>query len=1138
VSAWIVLVASLAYVGLLFAIAWHGDRVAQPGRRAPLVYGLSLAVYCTAWTFYGSVGVAAHAGFAFLPIYLGPILMLGLGWPVLAKMVRIAKQQNTVSIADFIAARYGKSQAVAALVTVAAVLGITPYIGLQLKAVSTSYEALVGASGPQGSVFVDTALYVTALMAAFTILFGLRSIEANEHHRGLMRAIAFESVVKLAAFLAVGVFVTLALLGGPGTIMQRLEEATALGPVLQLDWARPSFWTTTLVAAFAILCLPRQFHVSVVENVHPADVRWAAWIFPLYLVVINLFVVPVAAGGLLQFASADDGDTFMVLVPQAAGAPGFALLAFLGGLSAATGMVIVAAVALSTMISNDLALPLLLRRGGAPAAQLLSIRRSAAVVVLSLGYLYHRLIGETYPLASIGIVSFVAVAQFAPAMLGGLYWLRGNRAGALAGIGAGFALWAWTLVLPTATDAGLLAPALLSDGPWGLAWLRPRALFGLAALDPLSHSVVWSLGVNLALYVAVSLVARAGAGERQQAEAFVLAREPRPGAAFRGPTTVGELVELAAAYVGADRAREAFRRFRGDGEGPRPADLDTVRFTERLLAGAIGSASARVAVAGSLQRKALSRKEALAMLDEASHAIRFSHELLTATVENVTQGICVFDKELRLATWNRHFFELNDLPFDLARVGTSIEEIVGYNTARGEYEADGAIATLLERCRRPLPWDGPDIYERRRPDGTVLETAINPMPEGGFVVTYTDVTERHRAASALRQANESLERRVAERTEALQSATAEAERANLGKTRFLAAASHDLLQPLHAARLFTSALLERRPDELAGQIDSSLRSVEALLRTLLDVSKLDGGAVKPELADVALGELLATLAREFAPIAGARGLRLDVVATRAVVRSDPALLRRILQNLLSNAIRYTERGRVLVGCRRAAGELRIEVWDTGPGIPEDKRDEIFEEFRRLHPGGAAGERGLGLGLAIVERIARVLGTRVEVRSEPGRGSCFSVAAPLAIAASAAPRPPVAAPQRTGALEGALILCIDNEPVVLDGMRALLAGWGCEVAAAASVEEAWPALQGCVPDAIVVDYRLDGGRTGIDALEALAARLGRGIPEIVVTADHGEAVREATAARGCSLLYKPVRPAALRALLSRFYRRAA
>ena len=583
-------------------------------------------------------------------------------------------------------------------------------------------------------------------------------------------------------------------------------------------------------------------------------------------------------------------------------------------------MIIVATLALGTMVSNDVILPLLARHRGLrerwetnPGPALLAARRVAVVGIMALAYLCYLAVGSAFPLAAIGLISFAAVAQFAPALIGGMFWRRATAAGAIAGIGAGFVGWVWTVAVPAVVTAGWLPHELLARGPLGVAWLSPVGLGGLT-LDPMLHGLLWSLGPNLALFVGVSLATEPSVAERRQAERFVgigadaPRREPAPRAA-----SLADLHELAARYVGRERADATFRALAGAGDGeqeslmPARGDAEAVQATERLLAGAIGSASARVVVASLLSDRRFSRADARELIDEASRAILGQHEMMRDALQNIRQGLCAFDVEFRVTLWNPRFLELCDLPAELVQVGTSLEEIVRYNEARGEY-GQGQFDTLLARRRHPARRDRPDVYERRRPDGTVLEVSTTPMPSGGFVAVYTDVTERDLAAAALREANEALEARVGERTLALSAAKAEAERANLGKTRFLAAAGHDLMQPLQAARLFLSALAERSRDPAVGQIDASLDSVEHLLGELVEVSKLDSGVTAPSLVDFRLADVLRPLGEEFSALARQHGLGFRAVACSASVRSDPALLRRILQNFLANALRYTRTG--------------------------------------------------------------------------------------------------------------------------------------------------------------------------------------------------------------------------------------
>src|SRR6202167_2690796 len=474
---WVVVVIALAYIGLLFLVASYGDRmrIARGASSRLLIYPLSLAIYCTSWTFFGSVGLASRAGADFLAIYIGPMLMLGLGFPLLVRIARLAKAQNITSIADFIAARYGKSQAVAAAVALIAIVGMIPYIALQLKAVSSSVGTILAQAGTVQQMPGDTALFVAFLMAAFAVLFGTRHTDATEHQDGLMLAIATESIVKLMAFLAVGIFVTFVMFHGPLALFARALEQPHTAAVLTRIPQFASFCAMTTLSLFAIVLLPRQFHVTVVENHSEAAIRRAAWLFPVYLVLINLFVLPIAMAGLLTFpAGKIDSDMFVLALPLAAHSEAITLVAFIGGLSAATAMVIVESVALAIMVSNDIVVPLVLKRRAAYAgeprdagAQLLTTRRIAIFVILLLAYIYYRSAGEAQ-LAAIGLLSFAAVAQFAPAMVGALVWRRGTALGAIAGMSSGILVWAYTLLLPSISDAGIVSQHILIYGPWGL----------------------------------------------------------------------------------------------------------------------------------------------------------------------------------------------------------------------------------------------------------------------------------------------------------------------------------------------------------------------------------------------------------------------------------------------------------------------------------------------------------------------------------------------------------------------------------------------------------------------------------------------------------------------------------------------
>ena len=1163
---WALYLVSAAYVLLLFAIAYWGDRRVSRGQapaRKPWIYSLALGVYCTSWTFYGAVGRAVESGWDFLPIYLGPVLVFGLGHRLVARVVEISKRHNITSIADFIGARYGRRQQLGTLVALIALVGVLPYIALQLKAVSVSFSVLAAPGGH--GLLPDSALLMALMLALFAILFGTRQVVSSENHHGMVLAIAFESLVKLVAFVAVGLYVTYGLSNGFGPAYRQALALPQVSQVVSDGGWQLGFLTQTLLAMSAMLCLPRQFHVAVVESTAPADLRTARWLFPAYVGLISLFVLPIAAAGLHAFPRGDViGDSFVLALPLAGGHGGLALMAYLGGFSAATSMVIVATIALSTMLCNEVVMPLLLRlpalgleRRQDLSGLLKAIRRAAIVLIVMLAYVYYRLFIGPGTLAHIGLLSFSAVLLFAPGLVGGVLWRGSSYAGTLAGLAAGFAVWVYTLLLPTLLVSGGASGGegtLLHDGPFGITWLRPQALFGVHGLDLLTHGTLWSLAVNLACYIGIPLLSAPGLHERLQAVRFLGGARPDQApperALPRSSATVGDLQELLERFFEPGRVQQFFREY-AEGMGGAPlvhnerAEPELARYTERLLVGALGAASARLILASTLRGRDMQPEDVVRLLDETSHAIQFNRELLRAALEHLPQGISVVDKELRLVAWNRRYIELLDYPEGLISMGRPIEEVFRYNGRRGllgagEGDTEEMIARRLAHMRAGHAY----TRERELPNGRVIETRGNPMPGGGFVTSYFDVTAYKRAQSELQQANETLESRVAERTReltalnaALAEASVAAERANQAKTRFLAAASHDLVQPLNAARLFVASLerrgLEQPTTALIGQVENSLAAAESLLASLLDISRLDAGAQEARVEHFEIARVLQPLAAEFGALAQTRGLQLRAVPCKAVALSDPRLLRRVLQNFLSNAVRYTRSGRIVFGCRHQPGALRIEVWDTGCGIPQEQQRAIFEEFRRLDAQDAGGERGLGLGLAIAERIAQRLEHRIGLRSWPGRGSVFSITVPLGQAALVAP-PQRLENRRSGdRVAGAVVLCVDNEPAVLAGMQALLGNWGCRVIGARDREAALSAArQQPAPELLLMDYHLDGRANGIELAEELLECWGGGIPVLVITADHTQQAREAAAARGFTLLPKPVKPAALRALMGR------
>ena len=1152
IAGWVLLLVSLGYVAGLFALAYYGDRRPLYPNRAwlrPLVYSLALAVYCSSWTFYGAVGSSAGSSLSYLPIYLGPILLFTFGSGMFRRLTVVAKQRNITSIADFIASRFGKSHGLAALVTLIAVTAAVPYLALQFKAVAMSIDVLGGDSVQRTPLLHDSALYIAALLAMFAILFGTRRIDATEHHHGMMLAIAAESVVKLIAFLAIGLY-ALHVGGFRAAFSPPVREFAEHG-------LPQGFVAQCLLAFVAMFCLPRQFQVGVIECENPADVKHARRLFPLYLVLICIFVLPIVAAG-SPIAHGISPDAYVLWLPLAGGHDLLALFTFLGGFSAATGMVIVEAVALSTMISNDLVVPALLRirRLGLEQRDLsttiLAVRRIAIVVLAALAYAYYRATSQDVQLASIGLLAFVALAQFAPAIISGLYWRGASRTGVSAGLIAGFSLWTYTLLLPGMAENGWLASDWVREGPFGIAVLKPHALFHLDGWDAISHGTFWTLLANVGCLVVLSLRFRPGVDERLRAAAFLnLDAERAAAGEWRGRVPIADLRALAERIVGEDAARRAFADYAQSTGQPLPAhavaDRASLQFTERLLAGAIGAATARRMLTSALRGTGLDLSEAVTLLDESSQELRFSRELIGVTFQNMTQGISVVDGDLCIVAWNRRYSDLFDYPEGFVYVGRPVADLIRHNAQNGLL-GPGDTEQLVRRRLEFLRHGTPHVFVRERPDGRVIETRGEPLPGGGYLTTFSDITDHKRAERALREANETLEQRVTQRTSELREALAsqeqakrQAEAANASKTRFLAAASHDLLQPLNAARLFTSALrhqpqLDTDSAQLAERIDASFKAAEDLLEALLEASRLDAGRYRPEISTFPLSELFESIRHQFSVLAGTRGLELHVLPTRLHVRSDPHLLRRIVQNFLSNALRYTRSGRVLLGVRRRGGQVSIEVWDTGPGIAHEHLRMIFDEFRRLEQPSPWGEKGLGLGLAICERIARILNHELSADSRPGRGSRFAIHVPRAPEAAAGTATRVLRrPSPVGLPHGLHVLCLDNDPAILDGMLALLTRWGLSCDIARNIEEATAAVQRRRPDLILADYHLDDEVDGLAALDGLRAIAAPPPPGALITADASPELKARAKELGYALLRKPVKPAALRALIAQLGR---
>ncbi|MEJ2410281.1 MAG: PAS-domain containing protein [Novosphingobium sp.] len=1097
---------TLALVVMLFAIAATVEARRKAFAHRPLLrrwaYTLALGVYCSSWTFYGAVGTAAREGWNYLPIYAAPMLVL-LGAPrFLARLTQAVAAEKAATVSDFIAARFGHDVIVARLVTVTALLGSIPYIALQLRSIGSAMS-IVSARPVTEPVMMIAAL----LLALFAVLFGARRYELAGRAEGLVYAIGLDALFKILALGAVAALACVLLFeAGPQTVSQGAEAAgKQFSPGhLSLDFA-----VITLISAMAIVALPRQFYMGLVEARQPEDFVQARFGLAAYIALMALLVLPIALAGSTLLPDTIGPDRYVLQLPEHAGSGFMLAAALLGGVGAAASMAIVDSTALATMVSNDLVFPSVMkgrlgRQSGQMGRRMLRVRRAAIFAIMALALVWALLVSSENSLASIGLIAFAAMAQFTPHLLMATYSSGCDTIAARASLATGLAFWLYTLALP---------PILPPDWLSALAGtpLDPLQLFGIGKATPLVHGVFWSLGSNVAVYAVI-------AARGLKAPAL-----PRFGRGQHHVTDLADLAALTGSFVGEERARKEFPEA---GEGM-PLDRASAKRAEELIATVVGVSSARALINSALEGGTMRLPEVARLLDEGGRSLRFSRQLLAATFENLDAGISVIDAELNLVAWNSRYEALFDYPPGMLRVGAPIAELLRHNALRGDFGRGGPemhVEKRLNHFRRGLD----HTFERKLPDGRVIKTVGGPMPRGGYVTSFTDITEDARVREELRRTLENLEQRVAGRTRELSEANRRLAETDREKTRFLAAASHDLLQPLHAARLFT-AVIERDvpPDTLplVERVQNAISAAEDLLRALLDISKLDAGGVQARPEALALAPFLSDLAESFRLQAERKGLSLRVGPLPGHVFTDPGLLRSVIQNFLANAVRYSTHGGVLVGVRRRGGGVRIDVIDTGVGIEPGQTEAIFGEFTRL---GTVEAEGLGLGLALSTRIARLLGGRITVHSQPGRGSRFSFWLPELASSPGKPPEPPASPAKSHVSGPLDILVADNDPRIVEASIALLERLGHRAFGVSTIAEAVPYSRRV--DAVLADYRLDNGEDGLGLIAAMRTEA-PGLAAVVISAEDGPELREQAAAIGVSVLAKPVSAEAIEAFLA-------
>lgn len=1125
---------ALIYLFTLFYIASWGDKNSPTARwltSHPATYSLALAIYCTAWTFFGAVGQASRDTWIYLPILLGPIMVYVLGYRFIYKLTLVSKKQHITTIADFIASRYGKRQLVALLVTIIALLATIPYIALQLKAIGSTFQLLT--QQPNSDYIVIAA---TAFIAVFAIYFGTKQTDVTEYRRGLMLAIAFESSIKLLALVLV------AIVGY--TAWTNSQEEPIIAPFLAekavSQFGSFTFIAQTVMSAAAVLCLPRQFHVAIIDNLSLSHLKTARWLFPLYLAIIAAVIPVIAMAGTAIFGSANvEPDSYVLSLAIYSESVLLQIIVFIGGLSAATAMIIVATLTLSTMLTNDVILPRIFAirepasRNKDYSRRIKLIRRIVIGFILLLAFLYHQQMTGARSLHSIGLIAFSLVIQLLPAIVGGLYWKRAHAHGVYAGLLLGLIIWVMWLVLPL---VGEQVPRIEQN-------------------EMISQGALVSLAANTLAYIVFSWFAPPRLIDRIQAEAFVSPADVRNGPQTKKQhinVTIADLITLLSTFMGEGRCQQLVEEYQqlnhcklNDSNSP---DQPFLAFCERALGGVIGASSAKALIDSVLRGKKLDFTEVINFFDDTTQAMQFNMTALLTSLENMDQGISVVDKHLNLVAWNKQYAALYQYPEGLLTVGTPVEKLMRYNAEQGEF-GPGDVEEHVEKRLEHLRTGTPHRFTRQRSDGRVIEMVGNPLPGGGFVTSFNDITGHVEIQQALEESNIDLELRIKKRTEEVHSINAElrleierrseaekelirarkaAEDANASKTRFLALASHDVLQPLNAAKLYVTALEEAGLPEnvtnIVRKLNHSVSSSEALIGTLLDIARLDQGELRPTIEPIDLSALLTPLIDEMAMRAKDKGLQLRSRVRPCWAMADKTFLYRIIQNLLSNAIKYTEKGKVLITIKTVGESVQIAVRDTGIGISKEQQGLIFSDFYRT---GDSSEHGIGLGLGVVRRLSGQLKSQIQVSSALGKGSCFSLELPKA---QARKRSSAGLTNRNTTFKGLRVLCVDDQQENLDAMQTVLEKWGVSVVLANNWDDAIRQADIFSPQILLMDYQLSQHQNGLDLIDAIRQHLNIVLPASLITATQDEELVARCKAQGVNYLTKPLKPAKLRALL--------
>jgi Na+/proline symporter/signal transduction histidine kinase/CheY-like chemotaxis protein len=1122
---------SFAYIGLLFFIAYIGDKYRHKLLRKSqaIIYALTLGVYCTSWSFLGTTGQASSNFISHLPIYLGPILLFIFAWPFIQRIISVSLKLNLTSIADLLAARFGKSHNLAILVTIVALVGTMPYIALQLKAIVYTFQQLQAERSLANWHF---GLIVSVVLAGFTIVFGVRNIDVTERHPGVMLAIAFESLVKLFAFAAVGIFVTYVLFDSPMEIWRR--SSTILNVEQQLNFPNiMSMFAMLVITMAAFLSLPRQFQVMVVELKDEKDTWLSRRIFPLYLLIFAIFAVPLGLAGQLLLGDSVPSDAYVLFLPWYHQQPWLTLLSFLGAISAASSMVIISSIALSTMLSNEIVFPWLYRANKHHETdydnfrlRLLTIRKVLILFVILLGYGVF-LMTSPDTLSSLGEIAFGAFAQLTPALIAAFYWRRATLTAVYGGIVIGFGTWLTLNFLP---QFGLY------PNPFEGGFLPANSMASLL-----------SLSTNIIAMWLLSHVSRQSVQERMQVSLFMEYKAPKVLQLQRNKQiNYQELELLLSRFVGEEKSSASFIKFQCSTDKTQMSNVAynqrLLQHTENTLASVMGAPSARLVLSSALDGRDIALDEVAVLVEEASsQRQQYSQDLLQSAIENASEGISIVDSELNLVAWNKKYVDLFNYPSELVFQGSPVSDLIRFNILRGLCGV-GKVDEQVNKRLMHLRNGSPHSSEREHSDGRVIRIEGNPLPGGGFVMLFSDITVYRQAERGLIEANVDLETRVLERTQKLEQtndalalARKKAEQSHINKSLYLKACSHDLMQPLEAARLFTSALagqgnLTTKQQRQVDNIDHSLKVANDLVADLAEISRIESGNIKLNISSFSLKSLFDDIAKEFSASAMEHKVEFRVRSNTMWLRSDRSLLRRILQNLIGNAFRYASPGKILLGARAKGDMVDIQVLDNGPGIPEEKQTMVFEQFTQLDNQQSSSAGGLGLGLNITQSLAKLLDHPLTLSSQVNMGCKFTVEVERTCTQQESV---VTKPAVNLGLRNVTVMCIDNDSDVLSGMVELLSVWGCNVLAADSYHQALSIFDGHKNDIeiLLVDYQLDGNFNGIALITELRKLSRHYVPAVLITATTDNSLEEKALVADISFMRKLIKPAALRAMMS-------